>query len=94
MNNYTTKEGELNKNRPERERLRGKLVKDFILVNQISKKNKGIIPRLIAVKEIISISEIDGSTYIETERDHRGCVLVGIEVEENFHFLCNLLQEK
>ena len=56
---------------------------EFILVHQISKKGREDIPHLIAVKEIVSIAEIDGVVHIQLERDQKGRIRIGISVRES-----------
>lgn len=55
----------------------------FILVHMIGKKGHEDIPCLIAVKEIISVLEIEGIVYIQMERDWKGRILIGCPFRES-----------
>ncbi len=66
-------------------------MKDFIEVTQISEKTGDTARRLIPKKEIISIVEVDGITFILMNRDYKGRIKTWVGVLESFDFLCNML---
>lgn len=65
--------------------------KKFILVHKISRKGRNDLPHLIAVDQIISLIEIDATTYIQIDRASNGKTRLGIPVRESFEELCKKL---
>lgn len=65
--------------------------KSFLLVHQISRKGHGDFVHLIAIDQIISITEIYGVTHIQLERNAKGKICVGIPVQETMETLCKEL---
>lgn len=65
---------------------------EFLLVHQISKKGRADIPHLIAVKEIISVIEMDGKIFIQMDRDEKGRTKIGIPVRESFEEIVSALR--
>lgn len=65
---------------------------EFILVHQISKKGRADIPHMIAIREIISVVELEGAVFIQMERARNGRIRVGIPVRESFEEIVKTLR--
>lgn len=62
----------------------------FIECTQIGKAGVEF-RKLIPISEIISVTEIDGETFIQMERDRNGNIRVGVRVAESFEKIQSLI---
>lgn len=67
-------------------------MKGFIEVTQVGHGEERF-RKIIAVSEIISVTEIDGIVCIQISRDHKGRVLAGVQIAESYEKILSLISE-